>query len=118
MLSSKTGWNLVTSPYAVSEVLKNLPKFPPHATKSWLELRRELSIVDDVVTLNRPVLFAASKDRPILFTALAWADVLLTLDRTDFSDLLGGQFYGLKVYLPSDFLMTEREAGRLTSDRC
>ena len=72
-----------------------------------------LAIVDDVVTLNRPVLFAASKDRPILFTALAWAEVLLTLDRSDFKDLLGSQFYGLRVRLPSDFLTGERAAGRL-----
>jgi hypothetical protein len=69
--------------------------------------------MDDVVSLNRPVIFAASKDRPILFTALAWSEVLLTLDRVDFADLLGGQFYGLRVRLPSEFLEEERTAGRL-----
>jgi fermentation-respiration switch protein FrsA (DUF1100 family) len=72
-----------------------------------------LSLVDDVVSLDRPVIFAASKDRPILFTALAWADVLLTLDKADFSDVLSGTFYGLSVLLPYDFLARERAAGRL-----
>jgi predicted nucleic acid-binding protein len=112
-LSQTVGWRLVTSPYAVNEVLKNLAKFPAEATTAWLKLRRQIIIVDDVVSLNRPVLFAASKDRPILFTALAWAEVLLTLDRADFAELLGGQFYGLRVRLPFDFLAEERAAGRL-----
>ena len=67
--------------------------------------RRRLSI-------DRPVIFAASKDRPILFTALAWADVLLTLDRVDFVNVLGGTFYGLEVLLPYHFLKRERAAGR------
>jgi hypothetical protein len=49
-----------------------------------------------------------------LFTALAWADVLLTLDKADFSEMLGGTFYGLSVQLPYDFLDRERSAGRLT----
>lgn len=111
-LAQSVGWKLVTSPYAVNEVLKNLPKFPVPVTTEWIGLRGRLAIVDDVVTLNRPVLFAASKDRPIVFTALAWAEVLLTLDRADFRDLLGSQFYGLRVRLPSDFLTEERAAGR------
>ena len=106
-------WLLVSSPYALNEVLRNLPKLPPNATMEWLRLRPQLVVVDDVVSLDRPVIFAASKDRPILFTALAWADVLLTLDKEDFSDLLGGTFYGLSVRLPYDFLECERAAGRL-----
>jgi hypothetical protein len=48
-----------------------------------------------------------------LFTAAAWADVLLTLDRHDFGDLLGGAFYGLAILKPGDFLKRERGAGRL-----
>lgn len=106
-------WLLTSSPYALNEVLRNLPKLAPGATAEWLRLRPQLSVVDDVVSLDRPVIFAASKDRPILFTALAWADVLLTLDKADFSDVLGGTFYGLSVRLPYDFLDHERAAGRL-----
>ncbi len=107
------GWVLVSSPYSLNEVLQNLGKLPASATAEWLRLRPQVTVVDDVVSLNRPVIFAASKDRPILFTALAWAQVLLTLDKADFADMLGGTFYGLGVLLPYDFLRRERTAGRL-----
>ena len=63
--------------------------------------------------IDRPEIFAASKDRPILFTALASSEVLLTLDRADFTTMLGGAFYGLRVRLPYGFLTEERAAGRL-----
>jgi predicted nucleic acid-binding protein len=106
-------WSLVSSPYALDEVLRNLGKLPANATTDWLRLRLQLMVVDDVVSLDRPVIFAASKDRPILFTALAWSAVLLTLDRADFVDIIGGRFYGLDVLLPYDFLERERAAGRL-----
>ena len=106
-------WELLSSPYALNEVLRNLPKLPSRATTQWLRLRPQITVVDDVVSLDRPVIFAASKDRPILFTALAWAEILLTLDKADFGDVLGGTFYELAVLLPYDFLERERAAGRL-----
>lgn len=114
--AERQGWTLLSSPYALEEVLRNLSKLPGAATADWLVLRTQLTIVDDVVSLDRPVIFTASKDRPILFTALAWADVLLTLDKEDFSDLLGESFYGLAVKLPYEFLIEERDAGRLPRD--
>ena len=107
------GWLLVTSPYALNEVLRNLGKMSAGATDEWLRLRPQVAVVDDVLTLDRPVIFYASKDRPILFTALAWAQVLLTLDKADFADVLRGTFYGLSVQLPYEFLQRERAAGRL-----
>ena len=61
------------------------------------------------------MVFPVSKDKPILFGALAWADVLLTLDRGDFSALLGTSFYGMPVLRPGQFLERERTAGRLRS---
>jgi hypothetical protein len=106
-------WVLISSPYALNEVLRNLAKLPASATTDWLRLRLQLIVVDDVVSLDRPVVFAASKDRPILFTALAWSTMLLTLDKVDFADVLGGRFYGLDVLLPYGFLERERAAGRL-----
>ena len=106
-------WSLVSSPYALNEVLRNLEKLPAKATTDWLRLRLQLMVVDDVVSLDRPVIFAASKDRPILFTALAWSNMLLTLDKADFADVLGGRFYGLDVLLPYDLLERERATGRL-----
>jgi len=103
----------MSSPYAFDEVARNLCAFPAFAIAEWLRLKSLVTLVDDVVSLDRPSLFTVSKDRPILFTALAHAQVLLTLDRGDFGDLLNGNFYGLSVLLPSDFLHRERSVGRL-----
>jgi len=107
------GWILVTTPYAIEEVLRNLPAFPASASADWVRLRPSLLVMDDVLTLDRPVVFAAGKDRPILLSALAWADILLTLDRGDFGGLMDKPFYGLPVLKPGLFLERERAAGRL-----
>lgn len=107
----------MSSPYALSEVMRNLVNLPAVATAEWVRLRQQLKIVDDVVSLDRPVVFFASKDRPILFTALAWSDALITLDRVDFAKFLGGEFYGLRVRLPFNFLEEERAEGRLKISR-
>lgn len=82
-------WTLIATPYVVAEVPRNLPDFPPSASGSWARLRPAILVMDDVLTIDRPAVFQAAKDRPILFSALAWADVLLTLDRGDFGELLG-----------------------------
>ena len=37
------GWTLVSSPYALNEVLRNLPKLPPGATAEWLRLRPQVT---------------------------------------------------------------------------
>ena len=108
-------WSLVATPYVVEEVLHNLPLLSATATSAWARLRSALWIRDDVLTLDRAVVFPASKDRPVLFGALAWADALLTLDRGDFGGLLGSEFYGLPVLTPGEFLGRERSAGRLSS---
>lgn len=65
--------------------------------------------MDDVLTLDRINVFAPAKDRPILFSALAWAEVLLTLDRGDFGSMLGTDFYGLAILTPGMFLERLRE---------
>jgi predicted nucleic acid-binding protein len=106
-------WVLVATPYVLEEVLRHLPEFPPSASAAWARMRLALLVMDDVLTLDKPPIFQATKDRPILFSALAWADVLLTLDRNDFGDLLGGLFYNLRVLRPGMFLEQERAAGRL-----
>jgi predicted nucleic acid-binding protein len=112
-LARPNNWSLLATPYIVEEVLRNLPELPIRASADWLQLRRELILVDDVLTIDWPVLFPIPKDRPILFSALAWADVLLTHDRNDFAKLLGREFYGLTVLTPGAFLHRERAAGRL-----
>lgn len=106
-------WTLITTPYAMEEVRRNLPKLPGNADADWKQLHSELLVMDDVFTVDRPAVFAPAKDRPILFSALAWTDVLLTLDRGDFETLLGNEFYGLAILTPGNFLFRERAAGRL-----
>ena len=69
--------------------------------------------MDDMLVVDWPAVFSTSKDRPILFSALAWADILLTLDSGDFGGLMEKSFYGLLVLKPGSFLERERSAGRL-----
>jgi predicted nucleic acid-binding protein len=107
------GWRLFASPYVTGEVIRNLRKLPAAATAEWVKLRRALIVVDDVVTLDRIVIFPVPKDRPVLFTAFASSQVLLTLDRGDFAGLLAHQFYGMPILTPLDFLKAERRAHRL-----
>jgi hypothetical protein len=111
--ATSQGWSLIATPYVVEEVITNLPELTPNAGAYWEELRQSLILLEDVLTLDRPAVFSPAKDRPILFSALAWADILLTLDRADFADLLGRTFYDLAVLKPGDFLQRERTAGRL-----
>lgn len=102
--ASGDGWQLVVTPYVIDEVLSNLPGFPLAATAEWARLQHQVTVRPDVVTCEWPVIFPAAKDRPILFGALAWADILLTLDRKDFGELLDGTFYGLSVMKPGTFI--------------
>jgi predicted nucleic acid-binding protein len=71
--------------------------------------------VIDVVSLDRALVFPIPKDRPVLVTALAWADVLVTLDREDFLQLLGSSCYGMPILLPAEFLNRARAVGKLTT---
>ena len=109
----KTGWNLMASPWVVGEAKHNIPKLGTEVSEAWQQLEPQLSFVPDVVSLDRALVFHVAKDRPVLVTALAWADVLLTLDRADFIGLLGSACYGMPIMLPSEFLTRERAAGRI-----
>lgn len=109
----RNNWGLLASPYVVSEVTKNLNSFPDSATERWNSFRLRLTMVADILTVDRVTVFPVAKDRPILFSALCWADVLLTLDRADFNELLGKDFYGLEIMKPGSFLARERASGQL-----
>jgi predicted nucleic acid-binding protein len=109
----KQPWTLITIPYVLEEVARNLRNLPPQASADWVRLRRQLRIEDNVLSLDRPAVFVPAKDRPILFSALAWSDVLLTLDTRDFGELLDKEFYGLAVLRPGAFLERERAMDRL-----
>ena len=112
-LAPLNDWTLITTPYVLEETERNLPKLTAAADSAWKTLQPELLICDDVLTLNQLAVFPVAKDRPVLFSALAWAEVLLTLDRNDFTTLLGNEFYGLPVLKPGTFLERQRSAGVL-----
>ena len=66
------------------------------------------------MSLDRPLVFPKTKDRPVVVAALAAScDWLLTLDETDFQNVIGSQVYGLKVRSPGQFLIDQRAAARL-----
>jgi predicted nucleic acid-binding protein len=112
-LQQESGWSLLYSPYVRSEVKVNLAFLNPTAVPSWQALSKKLNLVDDSLVIDWPVVFSPAKDRPVLFTALAFADILLTLDRGDFGPLMGIGFYGLQIMKPGEFLRRERELGRI-----
>jgi predicted nucleic acid-binding protein len=115
-LAESQRWTLLATPYVLAETEKNLPKLGGEAERNWLDIRGKLSVCQDVISIEKPSVFPVSKDRPVLFSALAWADVLLTLDRSDFQGLIGSKFYGLPILRPGEFLEEERATGRLTAD--
>lgn len=103
---------MLVLPWVPREVRLNLASKAPSSVRMWVTLRFLLEVEDDELTFDWLVMFEKSKDKPVLFSALACADVLLTLDRRDFGGLLGKTIYGLRVLTPGEFLRTEREAGR------
>lgn len=108
------GWELLSSSYVQREITANLHRFPPLAAQEWPSLAPRLVIVRDLTWFDYPVVFLAHKDRPVLFTAAGWADVLLTLDRQHLGQFFNSEFYSLRVSPPGDFLAAERRAGRFT----
>ena len=104
--AKRKGWTLLTSAYCVREVEHNIPKLNPKASKDWLRLiKPKLTVVSTHLILDRPLIYRAVKDRPVVITALSLkADTLLTLDRDDFHDLLGSSVYGLPIRTPGEFL--------------
>ncbi len=108
------GWLLLTSGYCLQETLRNLPKMGTTALSFWVSLIQPvLQIAPDVLTIGeRALVFPKAKDRPVVITALAAAaDVLLTLDKTDFHGALGRQVYGMSIRTPAEFLIDQRRVG-------
>jgi predicted nucleic acid-binding protein len=109
------GWELKTSRYVETEAGRHLPRRTAAGREIWPSLGAKLVKESDVVVVRGPVVFPVPKDRPVLFTAFACADVLLTLDRGDFLVLLGNRFYHLEILTPGAFIKRERLAGRLVT---
>lgn len=103
-IAGAKGWALLTSPYVLAEVDTNLDTVDEAGRDVWADLVNQLQRWPDILTIEYPVVFGPAKDRPVLFSALAWADVLLTLDRRDFGGLIATGFYGLDVMTPAMFL--------------
>jgi predicted nucleic acid-binding protein len=107
-LAPGAGWKIIATPYVLGETEQNLGDFGKSAALYWQSIKGALNVRADVLTLDRPVVFSPAKDRPILFGAVAWADVLLTLDRRDFAPLIGRRFYGLPIVTPGMFIRWHR----------
>ena len=104
--AKRENWTLLTSVYCVREAEHNLPKLKPKAASDWRRIiRPRLDVVGTHLVLDRPLVYRVVKDRPVVITALSLkSDVLLTLDRDDFHDLLGSSVYGLPIRTPGEFL--------------
>jgi hypothetical protein len=111
--SARNHWTLIVTPYVIHETTENARDIGWEMVAEWVKLRPKLLVMDDILTIDRPVVFEPGKDRPILFGAYGWSDILLTLDRGDFGGLLGDWFYDLLVLTPGMFLKQERVASRL-----
>lgn len=99
-------WTLVTCAYCRAETNRNVVKFGREATEFWQNM--PLVFVPDALSSTRPLLLSASKDKPVLISALAeQCDVLLTLDRGDFGIILETEVYGMWVTTPRAFLIRE-----------
>lgn len=107
--ASSLNLQLLTSRFALDEVHRNLSKLPPVATKRLNLLFASIKSVEDVLTTPHAVVFSPAKDRPILLTAFANAEILLTLDRQDFSEQIGSSFYSLRIMTPADLIRALRE---------
>ena len=78
------------------------------------ELDRRIDWRVDALTSKDIVVFDKAKDRPVLISSLSVKpNALLTLDRADFHDRLGNQFYGIDIRTPGEWLMEMREAEKI-----
>lgn len=109
------GWRLITSGYCRNETLRNLPRLGTQGLSAWAKfVEPRIEFVPDVISLDKALVFEKAKDRPVLISALAAnAEFLLTLDRTDFHRTLGTQVYGMSVRTPAEFLIEQRNLGRI-----
>lgn len=107
-LARERGWHLVSSAYCRAETVKNLGKLGEEAIRRWPQMNSAVEWVPNALSSDRPLPLTASKDKPVLISALAAnCGVLLTLDKSDFGLLLGTTVYGMRVSTPRDFLVSE-----------
>jgi hypothetical protein len=104
--AEREGWTLVVADYCVAEIERNVRKHRAGATDWRAVVRSRLTTVGSVYVIDRPVVFDASKDRPVILSAIGSnAEYLITSDTTDFAHVLGTVVYGVKVRTPKSFLI-------------
>lgn len=111
--AKENGWALLSAHYCREETLRNLDKLGAGA-KQYFEkhLDAQIDWQLNALTSVNIVVYEKAKDRPVLISALSVKpDALLTLDRADFHNRLGQQFYGIEIRTPGEWLMEQREAG-------
>jgi len=106
-------WALVSAYYCREETKRNLHKLGEDAmTYFSSHLDRRIDWRLETLAADAIVIYNKAKDKPVLISALSITpDVLLTLDRADFHDRLGSQFYGIAIRTPGEWLTEQREAG-------
>lgn len=99
-------WKLVTADYCISEVEKNVRKHAAGAVDWKLVIRPRFSIVGSVYVIDRPIVFDATKDKPVILSAVGCdAAYLVTSDTADFAHVLGTVVYGVNIRTPKSFLL-------------
>lgn len=101
-----SGWRLITADYCVAEVERNVFKHPSGTTRWNRIIGPSLEIVGSIYVIDRPIVFDATKDKPVILSAIgSGADYLVTSDITDFAHVLGTTVYGVNVCTPKMFLL-------------
>lgn len=101
-----SGWRLITADYCVAEVERNVFKHPSGSTRWNRILRLNIEVVGSIYVIDRPIVFDATKDKPVILSAIgSGADYLVTSDITDFAHVLGTTVYGVNVRTPKMFLV-------------
>lgn len=112
--ASAQGWVLISADYCGEEARRNLAKIGA-SEATWRKIiTPALQFTNVRLALDRPLVFPKAKDRPVVISALAArCDWLLTLDETDFHGNLGREIYGMGIATPGQFLVEQREQGRI-----
>jgi hypothetical protein len=105
----------MTANYCAEEVRRNLPKLGKSTEDNWTKIvAPALELTAVRLALDRPLVFPKAKDRPVVISALAArGEWLPTLDETDFHGNLGREIYGMSIGTPGQFLMEQRQQGRI-----
>ena len=102
----KAGWRLITADYCMAEVERNVLKHSSGAIRWNRNIRQRLEVVGSIFVIDRPIVFDATKDRPVILSAIgSKADYLVTSDIADFVHVLGTTVYGVNVRTPKMFLL-------------